>query len=291
MKLLRNISILTLLLASATAMGQESTVLDGVYIKEHTPGRDPITYGSGGPFGSSLMREANMMWSRRMWRRIDLREKINHPLFYPVARIQDRRSLFDVLKDAILIDGTITAYDPGPLADDDEFTKPMTADEVKSLLFRIDTVFTEDIETGDLVESLIPIETSSEEILQIEVKEDWFFDNERSVMDVRIIGICPMKEKLDDFGEFRGFSPMFWIYFPEARHVFANAEVYNVQNDAERRTFDDIFWKRQFGSYITKRSNVYDRVIEEYKTGLDALLESEVLKNDIRIIEHDLWHF
>jgi gliding motility associated protien GldN len=190
-----------------------------------------------------------------------------------------------------MIDGTITAYSPGPLGDDDEFTLPMTVDEVKKLLSRVDTVFTEDIETGDLVETLIPIETTSEEILQMEIKEDWFFDNERSVMDVRIIGICPMKEKLDDFGEFRGFSRLFWVYFPEARHVLANAEVYNVNKNAERRTYDDIFWKRQFGSYITKRSNVYDRVIEEYKTGLDALLESQALMDDIRIIEHDLWHF
>jgi len=111
-------------------------------------------------------------------------------------------------------------------------------------------------------------------------------------MDVRIIGICPMKKKLDELtGEFRGVEPMIWVYFPEARHVFANAEVYNFHNDAERRTFDDIFWKRQFGSYIIKESNVYDRFIIEYKAGLDALLEADRIKNDMFLIEHDLWHF
>ena len=36
------------------------------------------------------------------------------------------------------------------------------------------------------------------------------------------------------------------IYFPEARYVFANYDVFNRQNDAERRTFEDIFWKRMF---------------------------------------------
>src|SRR5687768_17827898 len=39
-------------------------------------------------------------------------------------------------------------------------------------------------------------------------------------------------------------KPLFWVYFPEARPVFAVNEVYMRHNDAERRTFDDIFWKR-----------------------------------------------
>ncbi|MBK7184049.1 MAG: hypothetical protein IPH89_14660 [Bacteroidetes bacterium] len=74
-------------------------------------------------------------------------------------------------------------------------------------------------------------------------------------------------------------TPLFWIYFPEARPVFANQEVYMRHNDAERRTLEDIFWKRMFSSYVRKETNVYDRVISEYKSGLDALLESERVKN------------
>jgi hypothetical protein len=81
--------------------------------------------------------------------------------------------------------------------------------------------------------------------------------------------MAPRKDNYDeDSGEFKGTSDMFWIYFPEAREVFKKADVFNRSNGAERRTFEDIFWKRQFASYITKESNVYDRQISEYKTGL-----------------------
>lgn len=289
---IRNSILLFVFFLVVDAAQAQVTVLDGVYIKEHTPGRKPITYGSGGPYGSSLIREANMMWSKRVWRRIDMREKINHPLYYPEDPIQDRKSLFDVLKEAILVEGTITAYDPGPLNDDDEFTLALTPDEVKKKLFWVDTVWVTDIETDEMVPELQEQSVKTELIQQYEIKEDWFFDNERSVMDVRIIGICPMQKKIDELtGEFRGFEPLFWVYFPEARHVLANAEVYNIHNDAERRTYDDIFWKRQFGSFIVKESNVYDRVIIEYKTGLDALIEAEKIKDDMFMIEHDLWHF
>ena len=84
---------------------------------------------------------------------------------------------------------------------------------------------------------------------------------------------------------------MFWVYFPEARYVFANYDVFNRQNDAERRTYEDIFWKRMFNSYIVKRSNVYDRNNKDYLKGLDLLLEGDKIKEDIFNYEHDLWHF
>jgi hypothetical protein len=67
--------------------------------------------------------------------------------------------------------------------------------------------------------------------------------------------------------------------------------VFNVKNDSERRTYEDIFWKREFSSSIKKESNVYDRKIEQYSKGLDALLESDKIKGDIFRFEHDLWHF
>ena len=88
------------------------------------------------------------------------------------------------------------------------------------------------------------------------------------------------------------FSPLFWVHFPEAREILINAEVFNsVKNDAERRTYDDIFWKRMFNSTITMEANVANRRINEYMVGLDALLEAERIKAEIFNIEHDLWEY
>ena len=88
------------------------------------------------------------------------------------------------------------------------------------------------------------------------------------------------------------FSPLFWVYFPEAREILINAEVFNlVKNDAERRTYDDIFWKRMFSSTIIKESNPADRKVNEYMIGLDGLLEAERIKTEIFNIEHDLWEY
>ena len=256
------------------------TVLDGAYIKEHTKTKRVVPY--------THIREADVMWARRVWRTIDLREKMNHPLYFPTEAINDRKSLFDVIRQGLMVDGSITAYSVGPVGTDDEFKKPLLASELKELFTRLDTQYTENLESGDMDMVVQEINLESRDIMMYNVKEDWIFDKQRSTMDIRILG---MQEKRGEDGEIRGYSPLFWLYYPECRYVFANWDAFNRENDAERRSFEDIFWKRQFSSYITKWSNVYDRGINQYKTGLNALLEGEEIKQQLFEFEHDLWNF
>ena len=278
MKILKQLTGLVLFCGiSATAFSQN--VLDGVYVKENYKTRKVIPY--------THLREADVMWAKRVWRVIDLREKVNQVFYYPVQPTNDRKSLIDVVK--VGLKAGKTAYG-NPLADE-EFKVPMTKSEIENLFVRIDTSYQEDLATGQMIPVPVKTELGAEDVKQYLIKEDWFFDKQRSVMDVRIIGICPLRESKSETGEVRGYSRMFWLYFPEWRSVFANAEVYNRANDSERRTYEDIFWKRQFSSYIVKESNVHDRSIAEYKQGLDALLEAERIKEDIFMMEHDMWHF
>jgi len=262
----------------------QNNVLDGAYIKEHTLTRRVVPYPH--------LREADVMWSKRIWQVIDLREKINHPLYYPLDKINNRKSLFGVIKDALLEDESITAYSTGALGNDDEFKERMLPSEVENILSTIDTSYTEDLDTGEMVQVIQNIEVETSDIVQYKLKEDWFFDKQRSERYVRIIGLAPRKAVFGEDGEFRSYQDMFWLYFPECRYVFANYDVFNRQNDAERRSFDDVFWKRQFNSYVVKETNVYgDRAIIEYATGIDALLESERIKEELFILEHDLWSY
>jgi gliding motility associated protien GldN len=233
------------------------------------------------------VREADVAWSKRVWRTIDLREKMNQPLYYPLTPTEQRRSLWDVIKDG-MASGNLTIYD-NPLFDD-EFRIPLREEAAMAKIVKIDSFPSIDI-NGNPITIVDTVELMSEDIKQYWVKEDWFFDKQRGVMDARIIGICPIKESKDASGNVRGYQPLFWIYFPELRYHIANAETYTRSNNAERMTYDEIFSKRFFGSYIHKESNVYNRSIAEYKTGLDALLEAERVKEGTFMMEHDMWHF
>jgi len=259
----------------------DSPPRDGIYEKTHILEKKPITYPN--------VREADVMWQKRIWRVIDMREKINHPFYFPEIPHNQWRSLMQVIMDA-LKEGSITAYDA--TLPTDEFTVPLTYQELMSTLERTDTVTLQrPYPPYNPYDTVISLTFNTSDVKKFRIKEDWFFDKQRSVMDCRILGICPVVDDFDEKGEFRGYKPLFWIYFPETRPVLAKAEVFNRQNSANRLTYDDVFWKRMFGSYVYKEENVYDRKIAEYATGIDALLEAERVKRELFEFEHDLWEY
>lgn len=283
-----------------SGVSTESGVLDGVYVQEHIPTKRVIQY--------THLREADVMWSKRVWRTIDLREKMNHPLFYPEEPLSDRMALWDVIKYGVLDEGSLTIYDPGGDFDD-RFRFPVQPanGNVNDPAFkkRLESFFGEIQVVPKLDENDDPMydDDGNEiwdsvanpyfaySIIRYELKEDWFFDKQRSVMDVRIIGIAPVVEYTNpETGDIMGKKTLFWLYFPQCRYVFQNFFVYNRANDALRMSFDDLFWKRQFSSYIHKETNVFDRGIFPNWDGVDALLESEKVKDQMFKIEHDLWH-
>lgn len=315
----------------------ETGVLDGVYLEENIPTKRVIP--------QEHIREADAIFSKRVWRAIDLREKINLPLYYPLEKsvsIFDpatgsekfeiysnnrqwslwrviRYHAFDKIMNGQAPD--LTTYYNCPYGDCATF--PEDGDQFKYPLIPpagnyADSSFIENIaplfnqvirgetyevkdENGFLVygddgqpvtktdpDKYVPI--GSEEIVQYHLKEDWIFDKERSVMEPRILGIAPViYDKEGD--QIKGYKRLFWLYFPECRFVFQNYFTWNDHNDARRMSYDDLFLKRKFNSYILKQSNVYDRSIEQYKAGIDALLESEKIKDNLFKIEHDVWHF
>ena len=340
MKVIRGVILVGLMFVTCLVNAQDDVrgpianpapgVLDGIYVKEHIPTKKVIPY--------EFVREADVTWSKRVWRVIDLREKFNHPLYYPLDKVDadfgiwfkntTRWSLWTIIRYHIMT-GDLTLYSPyHPEAyyvnDGDQFKYPITSEITggtyyndplfKNRLIEYmgylgaedDTPLTDDngdpIEitdpvTGELTYKYPPRDTfywESKDIIQYKLKEDWFFDKERSVLDVRIIGLAPMKyirENNDPTGAITGTKEMFWLYFPECRYVFQNFFVQARNNDSQRMSFDDLFWKRMFQSYIEKESNIYDREIDTYKSGVSALLESEKIKEKIFIFEHDLWSF
>lgn len=277
--------VLFLMLANETNAQCPTSVLN----PSSTPS-SALNFPNKKPLPYVYVRESDVMWAKTIWRCIDLREKMNLPIYYPLEPKDCQKSLFDVVKTAVLA-GNVTAYGK-PLLDD-EFNFPMSISEAGDKLKWIDTVYTDDLITGDLVPSPVPRELTAENIKRWWVKEVWFFDKQRSIMDVRIIGICPLTEKIDKTtGEFRGYEPLFWLYYPDLRDLLARAPVLmNVANTSGKISYDELFQKRIFESFIYKESNVYDRMIIDYAQGEGGLLESDTIKEEIFEMEHDLWQF
>ena len=342
-----------------------SGVIDGVYEK-----RDVLAKKRAIPV--ERVRESDYIWGKRTWSYIDLREKINHPLYFPHEKIvetsgeiletaQGRYSLFFILRTA-LQNGQIMGYFDGQeknlskgvfneklggdafifpalrnfslqAKNDDKYQSDinqmigtLTEDAVATEKTFVDassnaipvyyklgkptdpkigsTVdkFDADSETTNSAEAekdpsgfpmqvtykmQIPSFTQPNKVVKYLLKEDWFFDKERSVLDVRIIGMAPViidsatsKEKI-----------LFWVYFPQARDVLKNFYAYDAKSTVGGNTFDHLFMTRRFNAVVYKESTLKDGKIEDFRFGADALYEAERVKNTIRTFEHDVWNF
>lgn len=272
------------LVISVSATAQVQTVLDGAYVREHNPTRKVIPYPN--------LREADVMWARRVWQVIDLRQKMNQPLYLPVDATEARKNLFDVIRIGLLEEGSITAYSLGPTQDDDEFRYALTQDSLQSMMNPTVIKYVENPVTGDKEpkETVEPIKSS--DIMGYKIKEDWIFDKQRSERYVRIIGIAPIINKYaEGSGELKAKKELFWLYYPECRYLFNNYDVFNKHNNSQQMTYDQLFQMRFFQGYVVKEDNDFNREIADYVQGIDALLESERIKNDLFVMEHDLWHY
>ena len=255
--------------------------LDGYYKKNNILNAKVTPYAN--------LREADVMFVKRVWREIDLREKMNRVYAAPKSR------LIDVIMDAVIA-GELTAYDatPAPKKADpngDSFSTVLSSKQAMAKFADSVLVPIFDPNTGDQTGTQIkPGEFNPDSVLKFRIKEDWIFDKQRSVWEPRIIGIAPMV-RIVAGGQSLEDQPAFWIYFPEARNIFVTKEVANRSNDATGLSYDDIFMKRIFDSYIVKESNPDDLRIKDYADGFDRLYESERVKKELFDFEHDLWSY
>ena len=225
--------------------------------------------------------DRDILWSRIVYEKIDLNERLNFPLLFPIndeTYEKNRKSLWRVLKENIVNKNITKLY----FNRNDNFKDPMTYQDVMEVISLTEMI------NGIAME---PEVLKSIDISAYRIKGMWYFDKRQGEMRYRLLGIMPIGKNIkDDDG--KNNTDLFWVWYPSIRKILHKELVFNDTNNANRISFDQLLVSRRFSSYIYKEDNIYgDRSIKDYKKpGLESILESERIKKEILDFEQDMWN-
>ncbi|MET0759597.1 MAG: gliding motility protein GldN [Flavobacterium sp.] len=242
------------------------------------------------------VHDRDVLMGKTTWEIIDLDERINFPLYYPVDSTnigKDRRSLYDVLTKAIK-EGRITE-----VYTDSYFNAKKTPKDIEASLSRVDTTDPgrEQYNAGVAIDPqyIVRTDLGAFHVSDYKIKGFWYFDKRQSELKYRLLGLCPVTPDVFTVGkEEQDYIELFWIYFPSAREVLHEAKAFNNRNSAMPIDFDHLLNSRRFSGVIYQEENVQgDRAIADYMKDNSQmqLLESERVKDKIRDFEQDMWNY
>ncbi|MBL7683564.1 MAG: gliding motility protein GldN [Flavipsychrobacter sp.] len=260
-----------------TDIWKPSLVRDGVY--------DRVNHINN-PLLPQAVREADIMWKKRVWREIDIREKQNMAFRYPGDDYTGGGYFIEIILDAVK-KGKIKAYSNM----DDRFTTSLSQQQIVELLVgKPDTSIVIDPETGQEKIVISQKEFDPDIVTKYRLKEDWYIDRNTGRMHRQIIGMAPIKDVYNDDGSYRTSQAVFWLYYPEITPMMAQYEVFNPDNDMSRLTWYEFFEGRYFASRIIKVSNPFDLTFKEKgMSNLEALYEGQKSTEVLFNKEHDMW--
>ncbi|MFY7740532.1 MAG: gliding motility protein GldN [Flavobacterium sp.] len=254
------------------------------------------------PYG--YVHDRDVLMGKTTWELIDLDERINFPLYYPIDTAfvgKERRSLFQVLLNGIK-SGKITE-----VYGDDYFNSKKSLKDIESVFKYRDTTqagidefnnYYDDYKSGAKVlsaEFINETVLSAKDVSGYRIKGFWYFDKRQSELKYRLLAICPIAIEARDKAKGNTDTiDLFWVYFPSIRDVLHEAKAFNDKNSAMPLTFDHLLNSRRFSGVIYKEENVYgDRTIQDYMkdNAQMQLLESERVKEKIRNFEQDMWNY
>ena len=251
--------------------------------------------------------DKDILWSKVVYEFIDLNERLNFPLLFPVndTKYDDtRKSLWRIIRENIENGKISEVYD----SNNDNFTEASRiigkdSTDLEANIYKNYNI--SDIYKSKYVpESFVPREiASSADIFGYVIKGVWYFDKIHAELRYRLLAIQPygtdLKTSVDGEETETGY---FWIWYPSIREILDDHLVFNDKNNNNRVSFDELLINRRFSSYIYKYDNVYgDREIRDYIRQRDnesyaqwqtrIVMESERIKKEILDFEIDMWGY
>jgi gliding motility associated protien GldN len=258
-----------------------------------------IAYDNDEPLPYGYVDERDVLWSKTTWEIIDLDERVNFPLYYPIDTNNigaERRSLYDVLVKNIKTGEIEHVYA------DSYFTEKRTLKDIEASLIYSDTtdLGIEQYNAEGFVDPqyVRKFTLDAGDVEEWRVRGYWYLDKRQGELRYRMLGLCPVaneaRSKAFEDDGVDAKVELFWVWFPAAREALHKAKAFNRKNTSQPISYDHLLNSRRFHGVVYKEDNVQgDRGVADYinDNALMQLLESDRIREVIRNIEIDLWNY
>ncbi len=284
------------LLFSVTTIGQ-TNILNAKKPEDiGGPTKAELAYGDNDPLPYGYVDTRDVLWSKTTWEVVDLDERVNFPLYYPIDTNQigsSRRALYDVL---------IKNIKNGKIQDiyaDSYFNDKIALKDIQAALSKVDTtdLGIEQYNAGEPIDPqyISRRDISAADIQAYHIRGYWYFDKRQAELKYRLLGLAPVAPDVNflDSDE-PALVELFWVWFPAARKVLDDAYAFNQKNTSQPISFDHLLNSRRFHGVIYAEDNLQgDRQVDDYinNNAFMQLLESQRIKEQIRNFEQDMWNY
>ena len=229
----------------------------------------------------------NARWMRTIIRELDLTKETNAPLYYPVQELNGTVNFFTKMF-RLVSEGKINVYKY--IGDYESFEEENLL-PFKEMLGNFNIYF-EEVPAGGNQPARYVINASdipSGEVKSFYVKEEWYFDQNNSLYDVKTVAVCPIAFMLSDVGEQR--MPMFWAKYEDVYPYIKSDRIMTSNlNNAKLYTVDDYFRFRMFEGEIVKTENLMNLSMQQMYEDPDTLkMEQQKIEDQLLSFNDSLW--
>ena len=229
----------------------------------------------------------DVVWRRDIYRELDLNEAENAGLYYPKEAIGSQVNLFVYIFQLVL-SGRVPAYEYSPVSDSESF-EPKARVKGKTILDNYH-IYYEVNDEGRM--RIDPSDYPSAEVKSYYLKESAYYDQANAEFHRKVVALCPVLNREDDFGDGTSKYPLFWVKYDDlapflGKHVLMTSD----KNNAATMSADDFFTKNMYKGKIYKTNNLLGQTLAQVANGNDSIMKAEQKKieDELLAFEKTVW--
>ena len=131
----------------------------------------------------------------------------------------------------------------------------------------------------------------SREVTAYYLKESVYFDRRSATFHTKVLALCPIMKREDDFGDAATAYPLFWVKYEDLAPFLVKQTIMTSNlNNAAVMSMDDYFAKNLYRGKIYKTNNLLGKTLAQYCTTDSALAkEQRRIEQELTAFEQSLW--